>query len=56
MVIEWAEKIEPILPQERLWVTIRDISRDQRDMIFTAQGKYYQSLLKIFRRHLYGGL
>ena len=56
MVIEWAEKIEPILPQERLWVTLRDISRDQRDMIFTAQGKYYQSLLKIFRRHLYGGL
>lgn len=56
MVIEWAEKIEPILPQERLWVTLRDISRDQRDMIFTAQGKYYQSLLKIFRRRLYGGL
>ena len=56
MVIEWAEKIEPILPQERLWVTLRDISRDQRDMIFTAQGRYYHSLLKIFRQRLYGGM
>jgi tRNA threonylcarbamoyladenosine biosynthesis protein TsaE len=56
MVIEWAEKIKPILPKECLWVTLRDISRDQRDLIFTAQGKQYQSILEIFRRRLYGGL
>jgi tRNA threonylcarbamoyladenosine biosynthesis protein TsaE len=56
MVIEWAEKIKPILPQECLWITLSDISRDQRDLIFTARGKRYQFILEIFRQRLYGGL
>jgi tRNA threonylcarbamoyladenosine biosynthesis protein TsaE len=56
MVIEWAEKIKPILPQECLWVTLSDISRDQRDLMFTAYGKHYRSILEIFRHRLYGGL
>jgi tRNA threonylcarbamoyladenosine biosynthesis protein TsaE len=56
MVIEWAERIKPILPEECMWVRLTDISENQRDLIFTAQGKHYRKLLDIFRLRLYGGL
>lgn len=56
MVIEWAERIKPILPVECMWIKLNDISTDQRDLIFTAQGKHYLAILDIFRRRLYGGL
>ena len=56
MVIEWAERISPILPVECMWIKLSDINAGQRDLIFTAQGKHYRGILDIFRRRLYGGL
>jgi tRNA threonylcarbamoyladenosine biosynthesis protein TsaE len=56
MVIEWAERIKPILPEECMWIKLKDISENQRDLIFTARGKSYRKILDIFRLRLYGGL
>ena len=56
MVIEWAERIKPILPVECMWIKLKDISADQRDLIFTGHGKHYRAILDIFRRRLYGDL
>ncbi len=56
MVIEWAERIKPILPEECMWIKLKDISENQRDLIFTARGKPYRKILDIFRLRLYGGL
>ena len=30
MVIEWAERIEPILPRDRLWIDMKYIDEEQR--------------------------
>jgi tRNA threonylcarbamoyladenosine biosynthesis protein TsaE len=56
LVIEWAERIQGALPREHLWISLRWISPQQRDLIFSARGNRYQSLLAKLRQRLYGGL
>ena len=56
LIIEWAERIQGALPREHLWVSLRWINPQQRDLIFSARGARYQSLLAKLRQRLYGGL
>jgi tRNA threonylcarbamoyladenosine biosynthesis protein TsaE len=56
LVVEWAERIKSSLPADHLWVTLRMVSSEQRDLIFSARGAYYESLLENFRTRIYGGL
>jgi len=55
LVVEWAERIKDALPSEHLWITLHWVNADQRDLIFSARGPYYQSLLDSLRQRLYGG-
>lgn len=54
LVIEWADRVEPVLPQARLWVAMTYVDDQQRDLIITAQGKRYLELLHAFRRQVFG--
>ena len=54
MLVEWAERIRAALPAEYLWVAMRYIDIEQRDLIFAARGTRYQALLKRFSKRLYG--
>jgi tRNA threonylcarbamoyladenosine biosynthesis protein TsaE len=54
LVIEWADRIQSILPPQRLWVSLRWIDENQRDLLFKAQGKRYQEMLAFIRRQIYG--
>ena len=56
LVVEWAERISTALPADHLWVSLRMVDTNQRDMIFSARGTYYESLLENFRMRIYGGL
>jgi len=56
LVIEWADRISAALPKEHLWVSLRIVDENQRDLIFTARGSYYKALLEKFRMRIYGGL
>ena len=56
LVVEWAERISAALPADHLWVTLRLVDNNQRDLIFSARGSYYESLLENFRMRIYGGL
>jgi tRNA threonylcarbamoyladenosine biosynthesis protein TsaE len=56
LVVEWAERIKSALPMDHLWVSLRMVDKDQRDLIFSARGAYYESLLVNFRKRIYGGL
>ncbi|UCE00442.1 MAG: tRNA (adenosine(37)-N6)-threonylcarbamoyltransferase complex ATPase subunit type 1 TsaE [Chloroflexota bacterium] len=56
LAVEWAERIKPALPADHLWVTLRIVDMDQRDLVFTAHGSYYKKLLDNFRMRIYGGL
>lgn len=54
LVVEWADLIQNILPPERLWVKMSWIDENQRDLLITAQGSRYQSLLAKFRKRVFG--
>lgn len=43
-VIEWAEKINEALPDERLWITFQHVDDDQRKLTFRASGARYLEL------------
>ena len=54
MVIEWADRIETALPEERFWVKMRYIDETQRHYLFSAQGARYQNLVQAFRQQVFG--
>ncbi len=51
-VIEWAEKIDVVLPAERLWIKFRHIDETQRDLTLHATGARYEELLDKIKRSL----
>jgi tRNA threonylcarbamoyladenosine biosynthesis protein TsaE len=54
LVVEWADRIEPVLPIERIWTTMRWVEDTQRDLFFSAQGERHQRLLAGFREKAFG--
>jgi tRNA threonylcarbamoyladenosine biosynthesis protein TsaE len=56
LVVEWADRISPALPKDHMWVSLRIVDENQRDLVFTARGDYYKSFLDKFRTRIYGGL
>jgi tRNA threonylcarbamoyladenosine biosynthesis protein TsaE len=55
MIVEWAERVQSVLPEQGLWVQLNYIDEVQRDLIFSGRGYYYQNLLSHFRKLIYGG-
>jgi tRNA threonylcarbamoyladenosine biosynthesis protein TsaE len=55
LVVEWPERVEPILPIERLWAWLEYESEEHRAMRFAAYGKRYENLLDHLRQIVYGG-
>ena len=55
LVIEWAERIESILPAERLWLQLDYIDEEQRQIQFKAQGARYETMLEDLRKSAFGG-
>lgn len=53
-IIEWADRIAPLLPAERLWVKSSIMDDTRRQQVFTAQGERYMELLKRFRHAAFG--
>lgn len=44
VVIEWADTILDVLPEERLDITIKTLSEEKRMLIITPYGKRYEEL------------
>ncbi len=55
LVIEWADRLLPILPGERLWVEIEYVDEEVRRFSFTAQGERYVTLLHALQKSVFGG-
>jgi len=51
-VIEWAERAEDELPDEKLNVYISDVSENSREIGFFAEGERYKRLLAGFRKSI----
>jgi tRNA threonylcarbamoyladenosine biosynthesis protein TsaE len=54
VVVEWADRIRAALPAEYLWIVLRWVDLDQRDLLISARGSRYQALLHQFRRQVFG--
>jgi len=55
LIIEWPERIESILPAERLWLTLEHIDEEKRGILFKAQGIAYEKILEEIRQTAFGG-
>ena len=55
LLIEWPERMDGLVPGERLWINLEHIAEDEREMRFKATGKRYDQLLDVIRHAAYGG-
>ncbi len=55
LVVEWAERVQAVLPEQGLWIHLNYVDEVQRDLIFSARGPYYEELLSRFKKMVYGG-
>lgn len=54
VLIEWPERVADILPQERLWIALREIGETKRSLLMEGQGTRYLKLLSDFRLSAFG--
>jgi tRNA threonylcarbamoyladenosine biosynthesis protein TsaE len=54
LVIEWAERVETLLPADSLWIALRHISDTRRGIRLTPGGPRALALLKEFRQRAFG--
>ncbi len=50
IVLEWPERIQDVLPEERLWLHLRVVETNRRNLIFEGMGKRYKELIDKFRQ------
>jgi tRNA threonylcarbamoyladenosine biosynthesis protein TsaE len=54
LLIEWPERIDGLVPAERLWISLEHVGDEEREMKFKAAGKRYDALLEIIRHTIVG--
>jgi tRNA threonylcarbamoyladenosine biosynthesis protein TsaE len=55
LLIEWPERMNGLVPSERLWVHLDYIDEEGRGMKFHAAGSRYDELLELIRQAANGG-
>lgn len=53
-VIEWADRLEPAIPAERLWISLRHLEVNKRGILMKATGPRYEGLVHRFRQASFG--
>ncbi len=54
VLLEWPERVAPLLPEERLDILFRFEDSERRHIQFEARGERYNELLETFRRRAFG--
>ena len=55
LIIEWPERMDGLVPAERLWIKLEHVDDEEREMKFKAHGKRYDELLDVIRHAVIGG-
>lgn len=55
LVVEWIERIQAALPKDLLWIKMKWIDDEHRDLLLVAEGERSKTLLTALRKELYGG-
>jgi tRNA threonylcarbamoyladenosine biosynthesis protein TsaE len=53
-VIEWAENVSDLLPDDCLWIKLTMLENGDRRLLFRAEGEQSQVLLNAFRERALG--
>jgi tRNA threonylcarbamoyladenosine biosynthesis protein TsaE len=54
VMIEWPERLEALLPEDRLWISLRYIHETRRGLRMSASGERPLTLLNAFKRSAFG--
>jgi tRNA threonylcarbamoyladenosine biosynthesis protein TsaE len=54
LLIEWPERMERLIPRDRLWIKLEYVDQEERQMNISSHGKRYDDLLEVLRRATYG--
>ena len=54
MVIEWADRIENALPEAGLWIHMKWIDEQHRDILVVSKGDRAGQMLAKLRQEIYG--
>ena len=54
LIVEWADRIISVLPNERLWVSLEYRDEEQRQMNFKANGARYDEVLTELQTNMFG--
>jgi len=52
-VIEWADRIPQAVPRESLWIRLRYLDAELREIVFQAQGDRYEKIIEELQRKVY---
>jgi tRNA threonylcarbamoyladenosine biosynthesis protein TsaE len=55
LLVEWAERIKPVLPDENLWIQMQYLAEEQRSLLFTPNGIRYVRLVDGLRKNIMKG-
>jgi tRNA threonylcarbamoyladenosine biosynthesis protein TsaE len=54
VMIEWPERIEALLPEDRLWIALSYVSETRRKLRINATGERSAELLEDFKKSAFG--
>lgn len=54
LMIEWPERIDWLLPENRIWIDMSYVSETRRKLHIQAQGERAEALLEAFRKSAFG--
>ncbi|MGD8812841.1 MAG: tRNA (adenosine(37)-N6)-threonylcarbamoyltransferase complex ATPase subunit type 1 TsaE [Anaerolineales bacterium] len=55
VLVEWPERIQAVIPMERIWITLTWVEEFRRGLRMEANGPRYERLLRSFRKVAFGG-
>lgn len=55
LLVEWPERIQDILPDTHIWITLEYVAEENRQMVIRTSGARYDHLLTELRQEIYGG-
>lgn len=53
VVIEWADRIPRAVPRDALWITLRYLGAECRQIVLQAQGDRYKAMIEELQRKVY---
>ena len=54
LVVEWPERVQGVLPDEALKISLDAVAEEQREMRFIAHGSRYDRMLAMLQRKMFG--